>query len=191
MSKNSNALFRIDSVDLQMDMVLFDYIYPVLFTCIGDNGKFYIVVCYDADAKTKEWLIAETTNARVISLLQNRTTIRDMFLNTPLWQAILKRGEDFPTVARVNADDIDQHCLPTAGEYMDADPGEFDEEIQALASREESTLCVIIDYFSRKSTYQFVPKTNVTHVLIRKDKYSELPGGDQKCFTTSKLIFAT
>lgn len=135
MSMDSNALFRVDSVDLQMDMVLVDYVYPVLFTCTGDNGKLYIATCYWTHGDKKEWLIAETTPRRAIDLLQDKITLRDPFLNTPLWQAILKRGEDFPTAVRVNAEDIDQHCLPTAGEYMDADPGEFDEEIQALARK--------------------------------------------------------
>lgn len=121
---------------MQMDMVLFDYIYPVLFTCADNDGKLYLAVCYWADGDKKEWLIAETTPRRAIDLLQDKTTLRDPFLNAPLWQAILKRGEELPTAVRVNAEDIDQHCLPTAGEYMDSDPGEFDEEIQELASRE-------------------------------------------------------
>lgn len=125
-------LFKINSLDLTQDIVLVDFIYPVLFTCTDNCGHIYIVACYLADSNTREWLIADTDPEKVISLLQNKISIRDMFLGTRLWQAVLKADGVTPTIKQVNAEELDPQILPTKGEYMDADPGEFEEEIRYL-----------------------------------------------------------
>ena len=135
MMKNEEKIFKIDSLDLKLDIVLVDFIYPVLFTCVDDYDNMYIVSCYLADSKTKEWLIAETSPEKVISLLQNETTIRDLFFNTNLWQAILKAENTVPSIRHVKADELDSHIFPTEGEFMDADPDEFTTEIQQLSKR--------------------------------------------------------
>ena len=125
MDRNSKNLFQINNLDLRLDVVLVDFVYPVLFTCVDDYGNMYIASCYLADSKTKGWLIADTSPEKVISLLQDEITIRDIFLDTPLWQAVLKVGDNAPAVKQVNADELDPYILPAEGEFMDVDPGEF------------------------------------------------------------------
>jgi len=139
MKQKKKSIFKINGLDLTIDIVLVDYIYPVLFTCVDNAENLYIVTCYHADGNTMEWLIADTTPQKVIAMLRNEVTIRSLFLGTPLWRAILCAGETVPSIEKVSSRSIDQRTLPTSGEFMDADDGEFQEEIGLLTSRNKDS----------------------------------------------------
>lgn len=136
MNKKQSEQFRIDSHCLEIDQIFVEYIYPVLFTCIDESDNLYIVACYSADAEKAEWIIAETSPEDVIKLLTNKLSIREMFMKSVCWTAIQYAGAEYPTCTKTAFANLDPKVLPTAGEYMDADPDEFDEEIKLMKKRE-------------------------------------------------------
>lgn len=162
MRMSEKTLFQIDDLSLTQDIVLVDYIYPVLFTCVDNYGQTYIVTCYLADGRTKEWIIARSDPDRIIDLLQDKISLRDIFLNTSLWQAVLKAGETTPSVTPVCVENLAPCILPTPGEFMDADPNEFDNEIKVLSERnrqatsiyKKTTQYPTFAYLYRKRTFR-------------------------------------
>lgn len=88
-------------------------------------------------ARSGGWLIAETTPQRVIDLLRNRITIREAFPlgQSPVWEAVLRRGEALPSVRRRRAEEIPESIFPTPGMYMEGDEEEFQEKLAVLRRR--------------------------------------------------------
>lgn len=155
MKRNENVLFKINDLELKLDLVLVDFIYPVLFTCLDEFDNMYIAACYRADGQSREWVIADTTPGKVVSLLKNEIQIREMFLHVSLWNAVLLAEDDFPNIRPVTAKELDANVLPTAGEYMDADSDEFESEIEELSKRARSgyrNVAVQRIYFEVKKT---------------------------------------
>ena len=51
------------------DLILLEYRYPLLFTCMDDNDQMYLVTCFAADSKKRVWLIVQTSPSEVIEML--------------------------------------------------------------------------------------------------------------------------
>lgn len=122
---------------LDYDLVLLDDTYPVLFTCVDREDNLYICSCHCATSKRKEWIIAQTSPQKVIELLTDKITIREIFDSCQRKSYIATRYADKPepVVETVKISEIPGELLPTAGFYMDSAPGEFDEEISAMEAR--------------------------------------------------------
>lgn len=137
--KNSIFLKQLNKKDdaIFYDMVLFDCRYPVLFTCVDAKKNLYLCACYKVDSKSKEWIMACTTEVTVISLLQNKITIHDAFSQNSdfLYRIILKQGDANPTIEKLRIQDVPENILPTSGYFMDADEDEFNNEIAELENR--------------------------------------------------------
>ena len=68
-----------DLPTLYTDMVLVESTRAILFTCKSEFDDLYICACHCANSEKVEWLVAPTTPNRVIDLLTNKLTIRNMF----------------------------------------------------------------------------------------------------------------
>ena len=131
-----NVVFKVDNKELYEDQVLLDYIYPVLFTCVDDFDNMYISVCYDADASKTCWLLAKVKPVQVIDLLENKITIREMFECDDLWNICKLSHSLEKNVEKIkDYKTFDSKAFPAKGEYMDADEGEFSEEIEIFKNR--------------------------------------------------------
>lgn len=131
-----NVIFKINNICLYEDQILLDYIYPVLFTCIDDFDNMYLSVCYDAEASKTCWLLAKVSPDQVISLLENRVTIRELFECKDLWYICKYANSSEKYVEKVkDYKNFDQDAFPAKGEYMDAEEDEFLEEIELFRNR--------------------------------------------------------
>lgn len=116
---------------LTIEKILFDAGYPILFTCRSDGGKLYLCVCCQYNELGKKWLLAETVPDVVVKMLRNKVTIRDAFLMAEgkRFTIIQKDGLSIKENVLEDWDAEKSIFLPDAGEYMEAESGEYDEEI--------------------------------------------------------------
>lgn len=133
------SFLHMSNHDLTMDLVLADYQYPILFTCIDENKSMYIVTCFHVDAEKREYLIAKTSPEAVKELLTNKRTIRNIFPDKDgiVYVSALYENPCKTTVYERRAADVDSHCFPSCGIFMDAEDGEFEEELSILNARIE------------------------------------------------------
>lgn len=130
------VLFQINEMKLYEDLVLVENIYPVLFTCIDNFGNTYLSVCYYADGIKTCWLLAKINPEKIIDLLSNKVTIRELFESDKLWSIRSIKGEEKMLVEKItDYRSFVPAAFPAKGEYMDADSGEFAEEISVLRQR--------------------------------------------------------
>lgn len=102
--------------------------YPVLFTCKNDKD-IYLFICYYVNSEKIKWIGTRTTYDNLIDLLENKIAIRDAFLNvTNNKIMIVYDGKEVKYEIK-KASEIPDEVLPTIGEYMDAEDGEYEEEI--------------------------------------------------------------
>lgn len=120
--------------DLHIDYVLVDYVYHLLFTLKNSNGQYFICTCFDTRG-AQQWLLAPVSVNTLLNLLQNQVPIKAAFLKTDtIVHAKLDyetRKEIFRTMSPV---DVPTEWFPSAGEYLNPDPGEHDDYIEILTS---------------------------------------------------------
>ena len=120
-----------DIGQLYYEKVFFEGAYPIIFTCVDDRRNRYLCVCCQNNKDGRRWLISGTTPATIIAMLHNQITLRDAFLKSYdirisafLTNGILECTNNTPEIW--NEGSI---YLPKKGETIDAEDGEFDEEI--------------------------------------------------------------
>jgi hypothetical protein len=151
--------------NLSMDKIILEGRYPIMFTC--KNGKdVYLFICYLANAQSIEWIGTITTYENLINLLQNEITIRDAFLNITDSKFVIKYTSNNVNCKCVKSYDIPDSILPTAGEYMDAEPDEYEEEIAVFRMRTKNLELVI------------EPHINILYMVDYKNKNIMLPDSD-------------
>ena len=162
--------------ELYMDMVLVEARRPILFVCKDRDEEVYIVSCHCSNGEKSEWLIQKTTHAKLIELLTDKITVRDIFVKgyDDLFVATLCAGQKKATVFRRNLQDIEDRVLPTAGFYMEAEDGEFEEELEILQA-------------AQKASYEFTSTrfNNRIRTIMRSfPMYITIPAPDQKIINT-------
>lgn len=129
---------------LYYDMVFVESTRPILFTCKDDKDSYYICSCYIADGEKCQWLVVPTTCERLLELLTNQITIRQIFdrdeKNGFLVTALA--GEGTPTAKTIAIESVSPEILPTAGYYMEAEPEEFEQEIAELKKALKTTTTI-------------------------------------------------
>ena len=120
-----------------LDKILFESKYPVMFTCKKDND-IYLFICCMVNADIVEWIGTRTDYDTLIGLLENKITIRDAFLNVTDKKYLVKYDGLKVSYTETKAESIPDKLLPSAGEYMDAEEGEYAEEIKIFESRNKN-----------------------------------------------------
>lgn len=120
--------------NLKMDTVLFEGKYPVLFTCTI-NRDIYLFICCMVNAQLVKWIGTKTNYATLIQLLKNEITIRDAFLGVTDEKIIINYDGKEAVADTVKKNRISVELLPTEGEYMDAEDGEYSKEIATFEER--------------------------------------------------------
>lgn len=122
---------------LVLDMILFESKYPVLFTC--KNGRdIYLFSCCLVNAKVIKWIGTKTNYETLIKMLQNELTIREAFLKVSEEQIVIEYDGKIVKVNLIKNELVPTELLPTAGEYMDAEEGEYAEEIAEFEYRNKN-----------------------------------------------------
>ena len=117
---------------LKIDKILFKSYYPILFTCLDYNGNLFLCLCCQANRYGKKWLITRTTPRLIISILRNEITLREAFIQFEDTRYTVISNENEIKIIENDPVDWDynkSNCLPDKDEYIDAEEGEFKEEI--------------------------------------------------------------
>lgn len=167
---NVEKLFRqIPSFnELNMDTILFESKYPVLFTCTKGQDV-YLFSCCLVNASVAKWIGTKTDYEILIQLLEDKITIQDAFLNGEKEKLLIEYDGKEVRCDSVAKEQIPNELLPTAGEYMEAEEDEFTEEIATFKSRMENFEFKIILSKNRYSVLRYEAKP----ITLPKD-YFEL-----------------
>lgn len=159
MNMNTNIFLNKDKNlgPLYLDMVLVEATRPLFFTCIDNNDRMYACSCHCADGEKCQWVVVPTTCEKMIEVLTDRITIRDVFdgSDEDVFLVTLYAGASRKVVEQVNLSQLPEDILPTPGYYMEAEEGEFDEEIAELRNRQENAGIVIHNVKSFFASCQF------------------------------------
>ena len=154
--------------DIILDTILFESKYPVLFTCKNDED-IYLFICYLVNSEKIEWIGTRTTYDNLIDLLKNKITIRDAFLNVTNNKIMVRYdGKDVEYEFKKSSE-IPDEILPTIGEYMDAEEGEYEEEIVEFQERNKNVEYVIQPRISKSVFLRYKPVS-----VLNLEKNSEI-----------------
>lgn len=123
--------------DIKMDKILFESSYPILFTCI-ENRNIYLFICCVNNSDETKWIGTKTSYPNLIELLTNEITIRDAFANVTDKKFLITKKVCRVNFYEVDFEDLPQDLLPMAGEFLETESGEFEEEILCFEERMES-----------------------------------------------------
>lgn len=166
-----------------MDIILFESKYPVLFTCTNGQEA-YLFSCCLMNASVVKWIGTKTDYEILVKLLENKITIQEAFLNGADEKLLIEyNGRDVQCNSIVK-EQIPVELLPTAGEYMDAEEGEFVEEIDIFKSRIKN---FEIKINPRQSYFLFFNFKEKTVVLSDEDFEYEYKKNDGILYGIDKM----
>lgn len=168
MKQNANLFLHAQQglPNLVYDLLLADGPYPFLFTCTSeDERETYLVVCHTSNAEKTEYIVAQCSPVDIQLMLKNEYTIRDALIrnHSHVFLVTYPRGELQPQVRYMALKDIPPEILPTPGYYMDAEDGEFDEELAILEKRVEENVAV------RQTTTSSVDIRDISYSFLSDD----------------------
>lgn len=130
-----SKLFAVPKLgELQLDKVFFETYYPILFTCLNEKKELFLCVCCRANREGKKWLVTKTKPHVITSMLQNEMTVREAMTRYSDVQVSIEMKENKDDAIITWHDEQDWNVensksLPDAGEFLDAEDGEYEEEI--------------------------------------------------------------
>lgn len=111
------------------DCIILDGIEPVIFTCVDESKNLYYSICVYNVVGEQEWFISRITPEAMCDLLNNKLTLREATtFGEKIWFAKESQNGSIEWTYK-DAKEYPNDFLPAAGVYMDADKGEFDDEI--------------------------------------------------------------
>lgn len=147
-----------DIGSLDIEKILCEYDFPLLFTLINNKTKDrYIAVCCDV-VHEQRWIIAPISIENIIKLLKDQIDIYSSFRTNINGKCIIahwKRSEGM-RYEYVACSEIPDEELPLKGDYLEAYDDEFEEYIKEL---QESELVVI------NCNYIITPISNSNRVV--------------------------
>ena len=143
--------------NIYMDKVLFETYEPILFTCKDTNNHLFLAVCCTSNNIMKKWLITYVDLKCLIELLTDQITIREAFLfETEHKYTVILENEKCTCIKNDLQDWATQSSfLPSAGEYMDAEDSEFEEELQYFTLMESQKDESVMDYIGISEKIDF------------------------------------
>ncbi len=110
-----------------IDHVIFGGIYPVLFTVFNNNSLF-LFICHNYESENNiQWIVTKTTPLNIIYLLKNRISFRNAFIYGTNKKMILNYDGEKVSCDIKDLSSIPDEYLPTDGEYLNAEIGEYDD----------------------------------------------------------------
>lgn len=123
---------------LKIDRVIFEASYPILFTCLSEKNELFVCVCCQNNDKGKKWLISKVSSDTMVKMLKDEIPIRDAFLEDSCCRITVHKYKEKTDIYFDDENDWSENSiyLPQKGEYLEADPDEFCEEIAYYQNRE-------------------------------------------------------
>ena len=166
--------------DLEIDYIVVEDTYPVLFVLKnGKNDRFICVCCEVRDEQ--RWIINSITCEDLIKLLTDKITLADVFKINDFVKivAIRNYSTKIETYYSTPPKSLDERDLPMPGVYLEAEPGEHNQYIELLenvicddfSSVNDSTSKVTISARGLYVNVQTTVKTTVKNsYIINEDK---------------------
>ncbi|MBV7271642.1 hypothetical protein JMF89_04060 [Clostridiaceae bacterium UIB06] len=146
---------------LDIEYIIFESEYPVLFTCRDTYNNLYLCLCCDI-RNEQRWIISKTNSQVVIDMLSDKITLYDS-LRSPYdknyvvtWSYV----EQKETVLECQFSEMDELDLPVKDEYIEAEDGEFEEYIGDLELNEDRKF-KIITTSSKKMQFHSMSKIKI------------------------------
>jgi len=160
--------------NIKLDTVLFEAKYPVLFTC-KNFDDIYMFICCTVNADIIKWIATKTDYSILISLLENRITIREAFLHGKEEKIVINYDGISVKYFKEESNNIPDDLLPTEGEYMDAEEGEFADEIAIFKLRSTTREVALIPRKDNLFTFRIdVSSVTLTDDYFRNE-YIDIP----------------
>lgn len=121
--------------ELYIDKILFETYFPIIFTCKNENNDIFACVCCQSNEQGCKWLVGKTTGLNIVRMLQNVITIRQLLMDCCTEKISVDYKNQEYAIAYNNSDwDEGSDYLPKKDSYIDAEEGEFDDEIAYFQS---------------------------------------------------------
>lgn len=119
--------FIIESKKLFVKELLEHYrgIVGLYFVCEDENGKYYIVLAVDYDHvfEIKKYIVIKTTVSKLIDLLLQKITMREIILSEKTYWEVLIQGRIEDDICnKKQMKDIDLEQLPDPDSYFHGEP---------------------------------------------------------------------
>lgn len=110
-----------------------------------NDKDIYLFICCFVNSEKIKWIGTRTTYDNLIDLLENKITIRDAFFNVTNDKIMIEYDGKEVEYESKKFSEIPDEILPTVGEYMDAEEGEYEEEI-AEFKKETKILSMLFNH---------------------------------------------
>ena len=180
---------------LYWDMILVQYVRPILFTCRTAFDQLYIFSCYQADATGIKWLAARTTEEKLIQLLKNEIEIHDMFFNEDKTVFLVEQAgaTEEKTVERKLTSEVPAEIFPSSSYYLEAEDDEYSDEIRELKERMEKKLLPETENIALET----LPQTMLKYLFSSRKRVYTISGyepidvnsGDQDLSDRKQTLF--
>ncbi len=129
---------------LFFDKIIFETYIPILFVCTNEQKELFLCICCQDNEKGKKWLISRTSPSMIVDMLKDKITIRDTLLNEEAVRVSADLIDGKLNIERNNSDWNEESIfLPKKGAYIDAEPEEYNEEIEYYSNKKA------INYWSK------------------------------------------
>lgn len=160
--------------DLKMEQVIVDYVYPVLSVLKDGFGGRYLCMCFDTRG-AQQWLIAPISSSTLAALLKNKITLASPFEDPHSRKFLVKMNYQtrVETFQVLDAHQIPKEDLPEAGEYLDAEPGEWEEYVKTLKTetRQIKKHIEVISYWGHSDRTSSVKWSDVSQYPRKAGRY--------------------
>jgi len=128
---------NINIFGFKVDKVFVEGSYPILFTCTDEENGLFLCSCCQNNAEARKWLVTKTDKNIIVSMLENKITMREAFFEY--------RNDKYTIIEDNEGVYVSYGCgeqeywgedslyLPDKGEYIEAENGEFQEEVEYYA----------------------------------------------------------
>lgn len=125
--------------NLSVEQVIVAYVYPLLSVLKDKAGSRYLCMCFDTRG-TQQWLIAPISSASLVKLLTNWLTLQEAFTKDADTVIYAFRNYETKTdsFVQMTPQQVPQDYLPASGEYLDAEPDEWETYIQQINASSSS-----------------------------------------------------
>ena len=152
--------------DLEMDQVIVDYEYPLLSVLKSESDRYFLCMCYDV-SDAQRWIIVPISPLNLQALLRNEITLDAPFQRPDAKKVLAEWSFSEKSDSYVSLDageEVPERCLPAAGDYLDAEPGEWDAYIKKLNQRQVERV---------RKNFPAVPPQPVSAVISTYGVYSQ------------------
>ena len=171
--------------NLVVEQVIVEYVYPLLSVLKDSSGNRYLCMCFDTRG-SQQWLISPISASNLIKMLMNRLTLKEAFVKDTgiviyAYRNYETREDSFEQMA---SDKVPTEYLPEAGEYLDAEPNEWEDYIEKI----NASICVWIESCTSEPIYSNWLENSYVRILVNTTKQYSLMSKQDKQYAVKTRV---